>query len=823
MKKTQNLVEHNPPRCNLEQKSFNISERFVNLVVVSYDSFRQRSQDELIHTGMKHEDYIHKAQRGLEFIAPSRLFGWCRRLQCVPHIVMVSGIPGVGKSTLLQKFVYDWVNSKLCKRFAFIFYFKFRDLNHLVDVKVSLEQMILHEYPYLDSHIDIILKDPKKLLFIFDGLDESVHKIDLKSRRFCTNPKYLENLDTIVVSLVRQVLLEGCSVLITSRPAKLSSIDTNAFHRIVEIMGFFNEERQMYFKQFFGNDEDKTQKVLNYLTQNDTLYTFCYIPSFCWIVCTVLSKCFQPQSKNYDQNLLPKTITQLFVTFVANILSNHSQYKDGADEFFRSIGKMAEYGVMNHILIFQEMDLRTFNVDINAHLLSSFVVESEDHPNSSFSFLHLTIQEFFAALVHYLDFSKEKLDKALEDAISCKDCRGEIFLRFLCGLSDGSTSSMLSSFIGDLSIQTSISVITWLRSFISDIFSDEKYKGNKRRFMYVLFYLFETRNKALISESLGSNRSFDFSGFHLIPLNCAALAYILEACRETENLDLKSSNIKIDGLERLAPVLHTVKDLSLYMNSLENGAIRYISSALSHTECRIQSLNLGFSGLADGSWSDLASAIRCNQSLRSLNLTSNKLEGPYFGDLVSALSSSSCKIEELNLSDTGLTDVSSVHLTSLITRTRSLRNLDLSYNRLDGPHFPALITALSRPDCGVEELVLRSIDLTSASCSLLAAVIRDNQSLRKLDLSANNLCGPQFDDLMAALSRTSGKIEELLLDNTGMTDASCIHLASAIQNNPYLRRLDLSDNRMAGPHFCHMMAALSSPDRRLGSEWHRGD
>ncbi|XP_044127212.1 NACHT, LRR and PYD domains-containing protein 12-like [Bufo gargarizans] len=555
-KRSEKLLENKPPRCDQREESFPFSTRYVNLIIVSTDHFRERSENELIETGVKHEEYLKRKQNELLRISPNKLFRWCHRSRLVPRMVMVSGVPGVGKTTLMQKVVYDWVKGDLYQRFSFVFFFKFRELNRLD--KVSLDTLILQQYPYLEEQLSNILQEPEKLLFIFDGLDESLHNMDFSSHHLCSNPTQPETCGQIVVSLVRKSLLGGCSILMTSRPTRLASIDCKVFQRIVEITGFLPEERQMYFENFFP-DPELSEKAFNYVKQNDTLYTFCYLPSYCWIICTVLSRSFQPTSSDQPVSLLPKTVTQLFAIFVANILFNHCLDKSDTQKILQSIGWMAEDGVMNHKLTFEERDLDCFHVDNKSKPLSSFLMESEEPV--SYSFLHLTVQEFFSALVHYVNYSPEKLQKSLKEAKSYPDGRGEMFLRFLCGLSDGSTRSMLTGYLDRQATQASIDVITWLKNFILVEKRPMESKYNKRHLLSTFFYLYESRNKALVLESLQSHRSLDFSDVRMSTLDCKLLAFILDTCTNIEVLNLYGCSLDNEGLERLAPGLHNLQTL----------------------------------------------------------------------------------------------------------------------------------------------------------------------------------------------------------------------------------------------------------------------
>ncbi|XP_077319569.1 uncharacterized protein LOC143942188 [Lithobates pipiens] len=827
MKKTETLVEHRPPGTTLEPQRFLINERYVNLIVVSTDQFRQRPQNEIIQTGVKHEECLKKTQSGLEHISPNRLFRWNHQSQCVPHAVMLSGVPGIGKTTLMQKFVYDWVTGKHYQRFAFVFFFRFRDLNRLGEV--SLEEMILHQYPYLESQIRDILQDPERLLFIFDGLDESIHQMDFRSSRL-SNLRQRSHFGEIVVSLVRQSLLKGCSVLITSRPTRLESVDTGVFQRIAEIMGFLHGDRLIFFKKFFGNEE-LSEKAFHYVQENDTLYTFCYIPSYCWIICTVLSMCFRAQPTITDQLMtsLPKTVTQLFVTFVSNILANHSQNKDGghtAQELLTSIGRMAEHGVLNHIIVFDERHLESFNVINDNHLFSSFMMESGQPPDVDYSFLHLTLQEFFAALVHFIKYNPDRLQETLDEAESYKDGRAKIFLRFLCGLSDSSTRSMLTSHVGELSTQAARHVITWIQKKIPEQRSDKSVRDN-RDLLNVFYYLHESRNEALVSQCIGSNK-VDFSDVHLYPLDCSVLSFILQSCRDTEEINLHSCNIQSEGLKKLLPALHNIKSLTLSMNHLTDSSCPHLASGIrnnqtlrtldlsdnnlegphfrdlmaSLTKSRIEELQLSSDYLTDRSCPHLASGIRNNQALRTLILSKNKLEGPHFRDLMEALTTS--RIEKLHLDYNHLTDRSCPHLASGIRKNQTLKTLILTGNNLKGCLFRNLMEALRTSR--IEELQLDYTHLTDHSCPHLASGIRNNQTLRTLNLSYNNLEGPHFRDLMEAL--TTSQVEKLQLYNNDLTGSSCPHLASGIRNTQTLRKLSLSERILEGPHFGDLMEAL---------------
>ncbi|XP_056401116.1 ribonuclease inhibitor-like, partial [Hyla sarda] len=289
------------------------------------------------------------------------------------------------------------------------------------------------------------------------------------------------------------------------------------------------------------------------------------------------------------------------------------------------------------------------------------------------------------------------------------------------------------------------------------------------------------------------------------------------ACR-IEELHLDRNYLQDTSCTQLALGIRenqTLKRLDLSTNNLYGPHFSDLMDALSSPDCRIEELHLAENDLQDTSCTQLAFGMSDNQSLKILDLSYNNLSGPHLSDLMDALSSPACRIETLYLVENHLSDSSCTQLAFGVRDNQSLKKLVLSNNRLSGPHFSDLMDALSSPDCRIEELHLANTGLQDTSCVQLAFGIRENQTLRKLVLSNNHLSGPHFSDLMDALSSPDCRIEELHLANTGLQDTFCVQLAFGIRENQTLRKLVLSNNRLSGPHFSDLVDALSSPDCRI--------
>ncbi|KAG8560207.1 hypothetical protein GDO81_014846 [Engystomops pustulosus] len=713
----------------------------MDMMVVS--KLHRRSQHGVVESGVKHYSYLRKHITfiNLECISLKMLFRGSYLFDGVPHSVLITGAPGVGKTTLLKTFVCEWVNGKIYQRFSFVFFFRFQELNTMG--KVSLETMILQLYPYLEDRLPSILKYPEKILFIFDGLEESIHQIDFISPKFCTNVSQVENMGTIVVSLVGQSLMKGCFVLMTMETSRVKRRHTTAFTQVAEIMGFSPKNKKLYFHRYFKKKAFSDQ-VFSYVKDIGALYNFCFIPNFCWMVCEVFSMRFTQETINpQDFSLLPKTLTQLLAGFVSKILSNRKQDKSHNRKLLASIGWMAGYGISNEIFAFDEQVLATFGIDSTSELLHQFMLETNPPPNVTFRFLHPFMPEFLAALVHYINYSPEKLYNSLEKANTYKYCCDEVFISFLCGLSNKSTRSVLRPYLGKLSSKSITRVVKYVSAWLiqqsnAEVHKLEEFRNNQRRCLTMFYYLYEARDKHLVREALGSCRRLNLSSVSLTPLDCTALAFILESCKDVEELDLGSCKFHEEYLRKFAPLLHDLKDLRLSSVMMTNDGVQFICPALINPESKIQTLWLGFNKLTDLSCIYLASAIRNNTSLRMLDLSWNDLSGPHFSDLMDVLSSPTCRIEELWLDHAGLIETSAIQLASGIRNNRSLRKLNLSRNFLNGPHFQGLMKALSSPTCRIEELELCEIDLTDEYAPLLKTLSK-NISLTHLDLSNNKM------------------------------------------------------------------------------------
>uniref|UniRef100_A0A8C4T8W7 NACHT domain-containing protein n=1 Tax=Erpetoichthys calabaricus TaxID=27687 RepID=A0A8C4T8W7_ERPCA len=625
--------------------------------------------------------------------------------ETAPHIIVISGVAGIGKTTMVQKIMFDWARGTQYQKFAFVFLFKFKELNLLdmeTEAQMSLTRLIVRHYKYLNnSKLKEILQKPKSLLFVFDGLDEYKHKLDFTQEWLCTNPDDYFPVHILVTSLIRGTLLKGCTVLITTRPTALEDLDIKSVDRFAEILGFFPEQRLMYFKKFFG-DADQGAEAFRYVEENAILYTMCFNPSYCWIVCSVMkSHLMTPEE---ERGPPPRTITDLFVMFLHNILNNHKGKDKDLQEILVKLGKMAFYGVTNRILVFYDQsEMSTFGLQpvLSCPLLSGFlkeILQREDTLEyTTYTFYHLTLQEFMAALSFYLSPSGS-IEELLDKLDSCKDGRFEMLTRFLAGLARPSVFKTLGGIMGEFERKTPKRILEWVKKKAEQVLQGY----NNSQAPRVCHWLCETQNERLIRDAIGKDLEMSFRYMNLSSLDSSVLGSVISCCGEFNKFNLTITHLTPECIRRLA--LSRCGLISECLFTSESCSA--LSLALSTEHSRLTDLDLNGSELEDSGVSELCEGLKrykndCRSACSncSLTLTLSRRLGLHFVSLVlhsltsCLLKSGCCSVLSLALSD----------------EHSQLIELDLSYNGLEDSGVNELCEGLRSKNCEKQTITLHNV------------------------------------------------------------------------------------------------------------------
>eukprot|EP00063_Salmo_salar_P063913 XP_014038748.1 PREDICTED: NACHT, LRR and PYD domains-containing protein 12-like [Salmo salar] len=769
--------------------------------------------------------------------------------------VLTKGIAGIGKTVSVQKVILDWAEGKANQDVHFMFPLPFRDLNLKKD-QYSLMQLLSHYFPEL-KEIDSIEDGETKTVFIFDGLDECRLPLDFKKTEKCCDVTKPTSVDVLLTNLIKGNLLPSALLWITTRPAAANQIPPECVDQVTEVRGFNDPQKEEYFRKKIP-DQNLANEIIQHMKTSRSLHIMCHMPVFCWISATVLEMTL----KEAEKDEVPKTLTQMYSHFILiQIIVKNKKYNKATEtnpkelsqsdkEIIMKLAKLAFQQLQKGNLIFYEEDLIECGLDVteaseySALCTEIFKEESGLYQDKVYSFVHLSIQEFLAA-VHALescldkkenvfppkavtsddeeeeeediddkqDEEEEKDDededdddnndeenesfqlsdlhrRAVDQALKSENGHLDLFLRFLLGLSLESNQNLLRGLLTQTvsTTQTNEETVERTVRYLSDKIKEE---SSPERIINLFHCLNELGANSLVEDMQTSLRSGTLSETELKPDQCSALAYLLLMSEEVlEEFDLKTYNTTEEGYQRLLPVVKTCKRALL-------------------DRCK----------LAYESCETLASVLQTpNSPLRELDLSYNDLGDRGVKLLCVGLTSPLRNIQTLVLAGCKITYESCESLTSALQTPNSpLRELDLSYNDLGDRGVEVLCVGLTSPLCNIQTLVLAGCKLTYESCETLTSALQTpNSPLRELDLSNNDLGDRGVELLCVGLTSPLCNIQTQVLGQCGLTEGCCSDLASVLSSpNSQLKQLELRDNDLQDSGVTLLSAGLEDPDCKL--------
>ncbi|XP_046692022.1 NLR family CARD domain-containing protein 3-like, partial [Silurus meridionalis] len=375
--------------------------------------------------------------------------------------VLTKGVSGIGKTVSVQKFVLDWAEGKTNQEVHLIFPLPFRELNLMKEQKLSLVELL---HVFFKEMKEVHISRLEKVLFIFDGLDECSFPLDFqKTVRVCDVTESAP-VHVLLINLIKGNLLPSALIWITSRPAAADQIPSECVHRVTEVRGFNDPQKEEYFRKKIS-DQNLANKIITHLKSLRSLYIMCHIPVFCWISAAVLERMLGEA----ESGEIPKTLTQMYTHFLiiqTNIKrEKYLQKQESDEEMLLKLSKLAFQQLEKQNLIFYEEDLRECGIDVTEAAVYSgvctqiFREEFGLHQSKVYCFVHLSIQEHLAALYVHLTFMKEQRNvlkwnqvcrtlsdvhrSAIDQALKSQTGHLDLFLRFLLGLSLESNQKLL--------------------------------------------------------------------------------------------------------------------------------------------------------------------------------------------------------------------------------------------------------------------------------------------------------------------------------------------------------------------------------------------
>ncbi|XP_067264989.1 NLR family CARD domain-containing protein 3-like isoform X2 [Chanodichthys erythropterus] len=618
--------------------------------------------------------------------------------------VLTKGVAGIGKTVSVQKFILDWAEGKENQDLQLIFPLPFRELNLMKDKTLSLSD--LHHIFFPENKEMEISSDEYKVLFIFDGLDECRLSLNFKSGVKLCNISESASVDVLLMNLIVGNLLPSALIWITSRPAAADLVPSECVHRVTEVRGFNEPQKEEYFRKRIS-DQSLANTIITHLKSSRSLHIMCHIPVFCWISATVLEKMLSEAKRRK----IPKTLTQMYTHFLiiqTNIKHEKDYEKKVKDEdMILKLGKLAFQQLVKGNLIFYEEDLRECGIDVTEASVYSglctqiFREELGLYQGKVFCFVHLSLQEHLAALYAHIYCTNKNRNvfdqinllskvlnqkkyhslselhhRAVNKAFKSKNGHLDLFLRFLLGLSLESNQALLRKLLTQTgsSSYNKEETVQYIKQKIRENHSPE-------RSINLFHCLSELGDDSLMQEIQDYMTSGGIRETKLSSSQWSALVYVLLTSEQKMDFDLKqftgAQNIADEVLQKLLPVVKESRSAKLQSCNLTARSCESLSSALQSS----------------------------NSVLRELDLSNNDLQDSGVKLLSDGLKSPNCQLQILRLSGCMVTKEGCRYLSSALSSNPShLRELDLSYNHPGDSGIKQLSDKLNHPNYRLDKL-----------------------------------------------------------------------------------------------------------------------
>ncbi|XP_057712853.1 NACHT, LRR and PYD domains-containing protein 12-like [Corythoichthys intestinalis] len=754
-----------------------------------------------------------------ESILPCDIFKSPNGTQRPVRTLLTVGFAGIGKTFLVRKFVWDWANGNTNQDVHFIFPFTFRELNMDKGKSFTLAELIrlyVCESRHMSEEtLNKIFADLQtsgkrdyessriKILFVLDGLDECNFKMDLKNHtKEDIDVTKAYPLEVLLAHLVKGNLLSPARVWITTRPASARDIPSDLIDSRTEVRGFSDSRRLEYFRKRFPNEE----RVIKHIQKSRTIFIMCHIPVFCWITATVL----QDHLDKGKEGELPTTLTDMYTEFVCyHLEKSKERMRMEYIPDVKSLAKLAFHHTMSKRQIFYEKDLEDSGFDYSqaakhCGLFTEVFMEvrplRRNQQGKMFQFVHLTIQEYLAALYvimslfqdnknvldsgwkkMFMSFKQKAITEVHQSALQkALESEGnlDLFLRFLFGLSLPCNQELLGELLKapEDCGQSKSKTVKLIKKRIK-----RNTPENNVNFFYCLNELKDNSLLKQIQQELDSARlswrqmsndmwsalafflladdetvkSFNLASYSPSPLGLEKLLLVVKASKKSV---LSYCNLDISSCHQLASVLSApsnLRYLDLSYNELSDEGVEILSKGQASPHCILQVLKLSWCKITKRGCVSLAQALKLNPSYpQELDLSKNNLSDEGVDILLKGLASAQSILTVLNLSECKIIKRGCVSLTEALKLNPSiLQELCLSWNNLSDEGVEILSEGLASPHCNLKVLNLSGCQITKRGCVSLAEALKLNPShLQKLDLSWNNLSDEGVDILSKGLA-----------------------------------------------------------------------
>ena len=637
--------------------------------------------------------------------------------------VLVVGRPGIGKTSLSTKVLRLWASGEAFNAdFNVAFLVKFRHFNG--DVKLTLRELLAgaETVQRLDDSVwEFVQNKSTKVLLVFDGVDEYSRKEQISTKDYKNDVTEKMPVSVLYKKLAAGELLRGASILTTTRPTAVKYVANVDFQRTVEIRGFTSENVEEYVEKFTRGYPGAKEKILGHIKSNINLFSLSYIPVNCFLICHCLL-----QSILCESSQLPTRITDIYQMTVKMFLFNHMRNREGfppeeleklksthmyepfenfpqeLQKIFNSLGEIAFKGIEEGRLLFESCEVSGLEDCGLLHKLPDLKPKAWNDPRKSqFCFIHLTVQEFFAAKNLVNTKTKEEIERFVCDHI--RHGTWQVVLQFVAGLLNSSSDIFIK-------LLPKPSEGEW-----------PAIKENKDLAVQVCKCLYEIHDeqKPVLQNKIQKKfKVVDFTACSLAPIDVAAVLHFSENAEEVLSISFLDNELGDLGANEVKKFIvnreRKLKQLYLRGNNLTDNAGKDFAAALEHSNCKLESLDLSENNFTDNAAKDFAASLEhSNCKLKTLDLSKNNFTDNAAKDFAAALKHSNCKLKTLDLSQNNFTDNAAKDFAAALEHSNcKLEKLYLDKNNFTDNAAKDFAAVLEHSNCKLEELWLSKVNFT---------------------------------------------------------------------------------------------------------------
>uniref|UniRef100_UPI00398EFD1B nucleotide-binding oligomerization domain-containing protein 1 isoform X2 n=1 Tax=Pristiophorus japonicus TaxID=55135 RepID=UPI00398EFD1B len=704
--------------------------------------------------------------------------------------VFVTGDAGVGKTILLQRLQNLWSKGELSIDVKFFFKFRCRLFNSFKEEdKISLRDLLFKYncYPDKDANeiFSYIRQHPASVLFTLDGFDELNVDCDLNDIPDISSPFDPTHPVALLMNLLRGKLLKGSKKILTARTG--TNLPLRMVRKRVTLKGFSKDHLLRYLKKFFKNETHQTL-VLTQLEANPHLCSLCSVPLFCWII----FKCYEHfQSTCSSQGLSDYvTLTDIYLLMLEVFLNrsfkvgfnkrNNSQsetFKAKRDALMR-LGKLAKEGIENSNFIFSQEQISAAYIS-EEDLQLGFVKPAGHYDGcgnqSTYEFLHLTLQSFFTAFSLVVDeeiSAREtikffaKCDSHMTGArvnVILLRCFGynthhrkapfetnehlQFTTLFLCGLLSKTKRDFFKHLASAGSVQRKRSALkdyladcvkTHLKNLPQSPFQEIRKVQALPRFVWLMRYIFETQSEEVANlAAKGICADYIKLTFcNAFSADCSAIANILRHRKKPIALELDNNNINDHGVKELIPCFDKLTVVRLSVNQVTDDGVKVLAEELTKYKI-IKILGLYRNQITDVGALFVARIIEECPNLRMLKMWGNQIGDSgaiAFADAIRNHPS----LKELSLAANGISTEGGRSLAEALRENRSLEVFWLTENLLNDEVAGIFAEAL-RVNKSLLHLWLINNKITVVGANHFFEVLKENAEIKEICLNGNGI------------------------------------------------------------------------------------